>query len=106
MTSRGTWKRFERQVAAGQGTVRTPLSGMNSGHNTSADTLHNKIYSEAKYRKKWALWSLFEQVKELALKESKIPCLFLKQKNKKGYLVCFHYEDWQKVLEGYKVERV
>ena len=65
MTCRTTWKRFERQVARDQGTNRTPLSGSASRH-TGADTLHPRIYSEAKYRKRWAIWSLFETVKAQA----------------------------------------
>lgn len=101
MTSRSTWKRFERQVAGDQGTTRTPLSGSCSGH-TSGDTLHKKIYSEAKYRKKWALWTLFEQVKSLAAQEDKIPALFLKEKGKRGYLLVCHSDDFLKLIMQYR----
>ena len=101
MTSRSTWKRFERQVARDQGTHRTPLSGSCSRH-TGADTLHARIYSEAKYRKKWALWTLYEAVKEQAAKESKIPALFLKEKGRPGYLICVHSDDWFKLIEEYR----
>jgi hypothetical protein len=101
MTHRGTWKRFEREVAKGMGTVRTPLSGMNSGHNTSSDTLHKKIYSEAKYRKHWGLWALFEKVKALAAKESKTPCIYLKERGRPGYLMVFHSDDWFQLMKEY-----
>ena len=101
MTSRGTWKRFEREVAKDQGTTRTPLSGSCSGH-TSGDTLHEKIYSEAKYRKKWALWTLFEEVKAQALREGKLPAVFLKEKGKAGYLIVCHSADFLKLVETYR----
>ncbi len=100
MTHRSTWKRFERQVAKDQGVRRTPLSGSASGH-TAADTLHKRIFSECKYRKQWQVWSLFEQVRTAASREGKIPCLYLKTKGKYGYLMCFHYEDFQRIVEEY-----
>lgn len=100
MTARSTWKRLEREVAWDQGTERTPLSGSASRH-TGADTLHPQIYSEAKYRKKWALWTLYEIVKEQATREDKIPALFFKQKGKRGYLIVCHSEDWFKLLAEY-----
>lgn len=102
MTCRSTWKRFEQQVARDQGTQRTPLSGSSSRH-TGADTLHPRIYSEAKYRKRWAIWTLFEAVKVQAAKEGKIPCLFLKERGKKGYLMCFHSNDWFELVRQYQV---
>lgn len=101
MTSRPTWKAFERRIAKDQGTSRTPLSGSCSGH-TSGDTLHPKLYSEAKYRKKWALWTLFESVKAQAANEGKVPALFLKEKGKRGYLVCVHSDDFFSVVSQYR----
>ncbi len=100
MTSRSTWKSFERQVARHQGTERTPLSGSCSRH-TGADTLHLRIYSEVKYRRRWALWTLYEAVKEQAAREAKIPALFLKEKGKRGYLICVHSDDWFKLIKEY-----
>jgi len=101
MTSRSTWKRFERQVAAGQGTKRTPLSGSASGH-TAADTLHKRIFAECKLRKYWQVWRLYEAVHKQAAKEEKVPCLYLKEKGKRGYLLCFHSDDWFRLLKDYR----
>lgn len=42
------WKSFERLVGKWIGARRTPLSGKNSGHDTSSDTLHHELYMEAK----------------------------------------------------------
>ena len=103
MTSRSTWKRFERQVARDQGTERTPLSGSASRH-TGGDTLHPRIYSECKYRKKWTVWTLFSLVQEAAAREGKIPALFLKEKSKHEYLVCFHSNDWFQLVREYAKE--
>lgn len=100
MTSRSTWKAFERTVAASLGTNRTPLSGLCSRH-TSSDTLHSRIFAECKYRQRWQVWTLYEAVKKQAIKEAKIPALFLKEKGRKGYLVCFHSDDWLQLVKEY-----
>ena len=42
------WKTYELKVARFFGTERTPLSGINSRHDTSSDTLHASLYLEAK----------------------------------------------------------
>lgn len=84
MTAKGTWKAFERYVAALFGTVRTPLSGGASRH-TKSDTLHPELYIEIKYRdgdilKAWARREL-EQSAESAAEEGKRgPILAFKRK--------------------------
>lgn len=45
---RGLWKTYERKVAKFFNTNRTPLSGINSRHDTHSDTLHPKLYIEVK----------------------------------------------------------
>jgi hypothetical protein len=42
------WKGYERKVAKYFGTNRTPLSGINSRHDTHSDTLHPSLYIEVK----------------------------------------------------------
>lgn len=42
------WKVCERRAAKFFGTNRTPLSGINSRHDTSSDTLHPRLYIEVK----------------------------------------------------------
>ncbi len=45
---RNNWKNVERRIAKRFGTVRTPLSGSNSGI-TKSDTLHKFIFNEIKH---------------------------------------------------------
>ena len=91
-----TWKGFERVVAKFFGTKRTPLSGSASRH-TKSDTLHPELFIECKHRKKMAIWSLYEKTKKMAEEEGKIPVLTLKEKGKKGFLICVHQQDWEKI---------
>lgn len=48
-TSRESWKKLERSIAAVFGTYRTPLSGMAKSL-TKADMIHPVIFNESKYR--------------------------------------------------------
>jgi hypothetical protein len=93
VTARETWKKFERKVAKKIGGVRTPLSGSHSRH-TSGDVIHDVFYVECKYRKNFAVVSLFDEVREKAKKEKKIPMLVLKQKNRHGELVVMDLNDF------------
>lgn len=78
---------MEREAAALFGTKRTPLSGSNSGHDTNSDSLHPRLYIEAKYRAKFGLVSLFRSIEKAAAKEKKLPVLVLKEKNMPGVLL-------------------
>lgn len=93
MTSRSTWKNAEKFIAEFHNPVdgrRTPLSGINSGH-THADCIGVEgIFIEAKYRKKWALWSLYMETKKLARKECKIPVVSIREKSKPGFIDMIH----------------
>lgn len=76
----GAWRVFERKVAKMLGTVRTPLSGMMSGHHTSSDTLHKEIYVECKWLKGrrdagTAVLNLWDDTVKKAKNEGKIPLL-------------------------------
>ena len=79
------WKKIERKVARELGTERTPLSG-SASRLTASDTLHPKYFVEVKYRKKWALWTLFVKTHLKAAEEKKIPILVLKEKGQWGEL--------------------
>lgn len=93
MTSRGTWKQAESNVAKFHNPVdgrRTPLSGINSGH-SHADCLGIEgIFIEVKYRASFALWGLYEETKRLARKECKVPVVAIREKNKKGFIDLVH----------------
>jgi len=92
MTSRSTWKRFERTVAEFFGTHRTPLSG-SSAYLTRADTMHLRLFIECKLRKRSSVWNLFQKVKGKAAMERKTPVLALKQKGCEGWLIVLDIED-------------
>jgi len=97
MTARVTWKAFERRVAKFLGGERTPLSGGNSKI-TRADVFNaGDLFIEAKLRARPAIWTLYESTKEQARAENKIPVLAIAKKNSKGFLICFHCDNWQEV---------
>lgn len=96
-TSRGTWKKFERDIANFFGTKRTPLSGINSGHDTNSDSLHPTIYIEAKYRNSFSIFSLFLDTEEKAKRENKVPVVAIKQKGEQGYLLVIRPEHLRKL---------
>ncbi len=87
-----TWKSVERRIAAFFGAKRTPLSGGNSGH-TRSDTLHAKLFVEAKYRKKFSAVTLWDDTAELARKEGKTPVVCLAEKGRPGFWVMCHSDD-------------
>ena len=103
-TSKSCWKSFEREVAKHFGTKRVPLSGSN----TNSDTLHPKLYIECKVRGKSAIWTLFEDTRNKAKVEKKIPIIALRQKGGKGYLLVIRPEDLHKIskiqLESVEVD--
>lgn len=84
MTAKATWKAAERRIAALFGSKRTPLSGSNSGHDTSSDSLHPRIYIEAKYRIRHTAVALWRDTAEKAKKEGKIPVVALCERNEPG----------------------
>lgn len=71
ITSTGTWKAFERQVAekfkkfTGHG-HRTPLSGSRSLH-TAGDIIHPTIYVECKYSSYWPFTKPLKKYKVIRL---------------------------------------
>lgn len=95
------WKNTEREVAKAFGTTRAPVSN----NLTHSDTFHKFCYIEVKKRKKFWIWSLFEDTKKKALKEKKIPIVAIKQKNKKGFLIVVRPEDLKKVSESIITEK-
>lgn len=73
------WKSLERRVAAFFHSIRTPLSGSNSHHDTESDTLHEALYIECKQRKASGAVALFRDTEAKARKEKKIPVVALQQ---------------------------
>lgn len=93
-----TWKNVEACFAKMFGTRRTPLSGSNSGHDTTSDSLHDRLYIEVKYRKEMATCTLFKDTEKKAKREGKIPMLGLKSRYGKPLIVC-RPEDIQQIAK-------
>lgn len=94
--SEPTWKAIERKVAAFFGVDRTPLSGGNSKH-TASDTLHQGLFVEVKYRVTHSAVTLWRKTHLQARKEGKIPVVCLSEKNKPGFWVLCHSNDFLNV---------
>lgn len=94
------WKNVERTIAdflaPGVGR-RTPLSGANSGHNTSSDCLDCGVYAEVKYRQKHTVYTLMDDTRMKALSEGLLPVVCLKEKNRNGFLLVIDSRDWDEV---------
>jgi hypothetical protein len=97
-THKSTWKARERKIAAAFGTTRTPMSGGASGH-TRSDTLHRRLFIEAKLRVKHSAVTLWDGTKELAGKEDKTPVVVLAEKNRPGFWVMCHVDDLKAVAD-------
>ncbi len=95
---RSTWKKFEGRVARLFGSKRAPLSGINGGV-TASDSLSPDFFIEVKMRKRHALWSLFDDTREKARKEGKVPVIAVGETSRKGALICIHSDDLGKVSE-------
>jgi len=90
------WKRREREVADFFGGSRNPLSGK-CGKHTSGDVIHDKLYIEVKCRKKFSVITLWDSVKKLAAKEKKTPVICLCEKNRPGFWLLIHSDDFLKI---------
>lgn len=82
---------MEREISRLFGSERTPLSGGASRH-TRSDSLHPRLYIEAKLKKGFtAAWRRFDEIESQAKKESKIPLLVARiqhQDNQDALVVC------------------
>lgn len=96
---RNTWKSRERKIAAEFGTTRTPLSGGNSGH-TRSDSLHDTLFIEVKGRQRHAAVKLYDETRELARREGKVPTLALWEPGRQGYLIVIDPRDVHAVAEA------
>jgi hypothetical protein len=68
------------------------LSGINGKH-TASDTLHEELFIEAKQRQKYAVIRLWDECKQLALGENKIPVVAVSEKNRPGFWILVHSSD-------------
>jgi len=103
-TSKNTWKNLEHRICEKFGGRRTPLSGSNSQHGTSADcieTNYPEYYFEIRLRQNWLHHTMFKEDVEIpAKKEGKKPILITHKKNAKtGALVILRMEDFLELLK-------
>jgi len=103
-TAKETWKSLERRLCKALGGHRTPLSGSNSQHNTSADCIETdypEYYFEIRLRQNFLHHTMFRNdVEAPAKKEGKIPVLITHKKNAKtGALVILRMEDFLELLK-------
>ena len=103
-TAKETWKALERRICEQFGGRRTPLSGSNSQHGTSADcieTVYPQYYFEIRLRQSFLHHTMFrEDVEAPAKKENKIPILITHKKNAKtGALVILKMSDFMGLIK-------
>lgn len=105
MTAKRTWQLLEQRVCAKFGGRRTPLSGSNSQHGTSADcinTRYPKFYIEIKLRSNFLHHSIFKAAAKEAKKEGKTPILVTHVKSEESELVVLRIEDFLKLVHQCK----
>jgi hypothetical protein len=101
-TSRGSWKRREREAAAIFRALRQPLSGSSGRASiTTSDSDHPRLYIECKLRERHSVRTLFDKVWEKAVREKKLPVLTLYDKGRPGCLIVIHSAD----LDGFVAEQ-
>jgi len=97
---KNTWKQRERDIASFFGTKRTPLSGGNSGHGTTSDTLSEDLYVELKSRKRFSVVTLWDDTAKKAKKENKVPIVALSELNRPGFFLLIHSSDLEDVYHA------
>jgi hypothetical protein len=92
------WKKAERKIARFFGSERNQGSGSggpNRGNSedSKSDSTHNKLYIEAKYKKKHTAITLWDDTKTKAKKEKKIPVTALCEHGRPGFWLVIHSSD-------------
>jgi hypothetical protein len=96
-TARDTWKAAERRVAETFGTKRQRCSGSSGREDeTRSDSVHPRLYIEAKLRERHSTRTLYDETRKLAVKEKKLPVLALFDKHRPGFLVVIHSDDMRR----------
>ncbi|MDA1283957.1 MAG: hypothetical protein O3C61_03440 [Proteobacteria bacterium] len=90
------WKNRERLVSKFFGGIRNALSGINSKV-THADVIHQELFIECKLRAKHSAVKLWDDTKIYADKEKKIPVIALCEKNRPGFWIMVHSDDFESV---------
>ena len=106
-THKNTWRSLEMRICRSMGGRRTPLSGSNSQHGTSADCIElspefQKFYFEIRLRQKFLHHENFKDVREKAKTENKTPILFTQTKSNDKCLVVLKLEDFVELIKNEK----
>jgi hypothetical protein len=98
-THRRTWQQAEGRAAALFGVRRQVCSG-SSGRDdlTDSDSTHPALFIESKLRARHAARKLHDATKRLAAKEGKTPVLAQFDKNRPGFLLGIHSDDFLTVV--------
>ena len=104
MTTKRTWQKLEERICERFGGKRTPFSGSNSQHGTSADCIKTdfpEYYIEIKLREKFVHHTIFRgDVEAPAKKEGRIPLLITHKKNAKtSALVTLRLDDFLEIVK-------
>ena len=99
------WKNRERLVAKFFGGMRNALSGINSKV-THSDVIHDNLFIECKLRAKHTAIKLWDDTKSLADKEKKTPVIALCEKNRPGFWIMVHSDDFEKVSKELKNKKI
>ena len=99
------WKNRERLVAKFFGGLRNALSGINSKV-THSDVIHDNLFIECKLRAKHTAIKLWDDTKSLADKEKKTPVIALCEKNRPGFWIMVHSDDFEKVSKELKNKNI
>ena len=91
------WKQGERRIAAYFGTLRTSLSGGNSKI-TRSDTMHDKLFIEAKQRFKHPIIKSWDAAKKAA--KGRIPAVVLMLEGETDIWIMAHSDHLVKVVEN------
>ena len=112
VTTKSAWTGLERRICKALGGRRTPLSGSNSQHGTSADCIEvspefQKFYFEIRLRQNFLHHTMFmEDIEPPAKKEDKIPVLITHKKNSKsGALVILRMNDFLELIKQHSTEK-
>ena len=90
------WKNRERLVAKYFNGDRNALSGINSKV-THSDVIHDDLFIECKLRAKHSAVKLWDDTKVLSDKENKTPVIALCEKNRPGFWIMVHSDDFETV---------
>jgi hypothetical protein len=83
-----SWKREEREVAKAFGTSRALMTGTDE----KTDIQHKLFCVDVKLRQRWDVDKWFEELREYADKQSKIPILTLRKPRTKRRLAVIDFD--------------